>query len=71
MTQKQIQYGKTVHPAGMTIEVMSKWQEWTDYAGDALSAHRAFLDLLAACEAMPFAQRPHAQINAVKQILDR
>jgi hypothetical protein len=62
-------YGAINHADGRRIEITSKHLEWVDYASTALYAHDAFMKLLAACEAMPFAQRPHAEINAVKEIL--
>lgn len=66
---KQDRYGTINHVGGRRLEITAPYTEWLDYASQALYAHDAFMRLLTACEAMPFGQRPHTEIAAVKDIL--
>ena len=67
---KQDRFGVINHAGGRRFEITAPYSDWIDYATQALYAHDAFVNLLAACEAMPFGQRPHEQMNAVKDILN-
>lgn len=62
-------YGVINHVGGRRFEITAPHSEWIDYATQAMYAHDTFMKLLVACEQMPFGQRPHAEIEAVKDVL--